>query len=192
MTKIEFTDGFRIGEKSVTSIEVNPLTFVTFFGLWTKASDNKDLRRKRIAHQTVFKAGDEVLTLDDLSLMQMPIPISKSIIDALDTGEGVAGKIIVEGDVITKPVVYKLGSPFKVKQGDKEVVISELEFSAKTFGEVEDILIADAEMAQAMALITKLARPIEIPSLMNLPGWALDRMTIADGITIMRKVLPLF
>ena len=198
MKKIEFTASAMVAGKQVTSIEVNGITFMQFYDVWSKSiaaigvKQEVALQRGRIKKQTVFKAGADVLELSDTDLMQLPFQLTKDIIAALDDGEGVAGKIIVKGDIATSPVIYKLGTPFAMKNGDTEISVSELEFSAKTYADVEDVLVADSSLSKTVMLVTKLAKPIEVPSLMQLPGWMVDRLTIADGFTIMKEVLPLF
>ena len=198
MAKIEFSDGVTVGGKNVTSIEVHGTTFMQFVAMWNRANlvpnvkTDVALQRERIKKQAVFTAGAEVVELNDVDLMQLPIRVTKAIIASLDIDEGTAGKIVISGDGATSPIVYKLGTPFVMKNAAGDVTVSELEFLAKTYGELEDVLVADSSLAKAAALVTRIAKPIEVPSLMQLPGWMIDRLTIADGFTIMKEVLPLF
>lgn len=198
MVKIEFASVVTVSGKQVTSIDVKSITFMEFYEVWTKSLNVPGVKqdvaqqRGRIKKQVIFKSADGVLEATDTDLMQLPFGVTKDIFAALDHGEGEPGKIIVKGDVVTTPVVYKLGSPFTMKSGDKEIVVSELEFSAKTYADVEDILVADSSLGKTVMIVTRLAKPIEVPSLMQLPAWMVDRLTIADGFTIMKEVLPLF
>jgi hypothetical protein len=122
----------------------------------------------------------------------MPRAVASAIIKVLDKDQGPLGKVISQGDGCTTSIVYKLGTPFGMKNAAGEaMMIEELEFMAETYGEVEDILACDNELAKAGALITKLGKPVN-SKLSILPGWALDRLTVADGVQIMRLVLPSF
>lgn len=196
MKNIEFSVSFEVNGKPVTSIEVHPVSFVKINEIWEKASADKDnpsvaLQRGRIVAQTKFKAGDEVLNLTSADLQKLPSSVAKLIIAELDTGAGEKGEIAITGNGSTTPIVYRLGTPFTMKGGDKEIVISELEFLASTYGEVEEILATQEEMTKTLKLIRTVGKPVGT-SLMRLPESLIDRITISDGLQIMRKVLPSF
>lgn len=197
-TDIEFTQDLSFGDNAISKIEVKSLTFFEMVKLWKNASKipgkaEVALQRARIQHQAYFLDSDGKRQIPSIEeLYQMPMSIGKSIVDSLDFGQGKPGEIIGQGDGCTKPILYKLGDPISTKLNNKKVQITELEFFATTFGQVEEILAADSEMDRASALITQLAVPIEIEGLMQLPSWALDQLSTADGVTIMRQVLPAF
>jgi hypothetical protein len=197
MEKIEFTASFQVGEKDVTSIEVKPLTFLGLGKLWERmpagAKPETYLNRARLVEQAVFKNGSEELTPSPQDVTKLPAAVAKAIITKLDVGAGPRGKVINKGDGTSSPILYKLGTPIKMKGGDgKELVIEELEFQASTYGELEDVLAAENEVQKAIELITRIAVPVGIDSLTRLPGWAIDRFTLADGIGIMKEVNPAF
>lgn len=192
--KIEFSEEVKIGDKSITSIEVNPLTFQELGEIWDEVRSRgtgASIQRARIKRQGVFKAGETALALDDASLGQFPIRVAKDIIAALDVGQGEAGEVVLEGDGIATPIVYKLGAPIRMKNSKgEETSITELEFIARVYSDIEDILSADHDVAKTIALL-RLAKPMG-SSLSKIPEWALDRFTVADGVTMMTKVLPHF
>jgi hypothetical protein len=66
-----------------------------------------------------------------------------------------------------------------------------LEFLAKTYGDIEDVLSAGDGINQAAVLLATVAKPLGT-SLTVLPSWALAQISIADGFAIMREVLPRF
>jgi hypothetical protein len=197
MEKIEFEHEVKIGETVIDTITVHPLTFVEMCDLWMTAVSSKlkpqtALQRARIAYQTHFESGGKRIQIDDTSLARLPIPVAKSIIAALDIGQGTAGTVANDGDGVTSSVIYDLGTPIgmKTSKGEDQTIKS-LEFQASTYGEVEDILAADNDMQRTLELIRRLARPVG-SKLTQLPAWAVDKLTVADGVTIMLKVLPRF
>jgi len=202
MEKITFTAevSFSAPDKPVKieEIKVAPLTFVTMCNLWTLARSavmkpEVALQRERILYQTHFMASGKRVTPNPDDLTRLPASVAKSIIAALDLGQGTPGKVISDSDDGEKPVLYKLGDPIKMKGGPSgNALISELEFHATTFGEMEEILASDTELSQTLALLRTLANPIEHASLQRLPLWAVDQLSVADGVTIMRTVLPNF
>ena len=99
-----------------------------------------------------------------------------------------AGKIIRDGDGVDKAIIYELGTPIKVQGKDP---ITELEFCASTYGDVEDVLTADLAVQQTALLLSTVAKPLGT-SLSRLPSWAIDNITVADGVSISRDVLPRF
>lgn len=205
MTKIEFSETLQFGEKLITAISVSPLTFVSLVETNTKVSAEARgkttldfqvvLQRRRIQFQTAFMAGVERVVPTDANIAAMPLPVARSIINALDIGEGVAGKIVHSGDAVGSPVLYKLGTPITMLINKQEQKITELEFKAASYGEMERVLAAGSagdELGQALEFIRTIASPVELESAKILPSWAVDRITVADGVTIMREVLPSF
>ena len=89
-------------------------------------------------------------------------------------------------------MLYRLGTAIQVA-GAKAGPIAEFEFSARTYRDIEDVRAAsDNQIAQAVALIRQVARPTEIDSLQFLPDWALRQITVGDGVTIAKQILPRF
>lgn len=200
MTKIEFTLPVQFGETPITEINVVPLTYAVLSALWNSVaneirgkdeSPTKHLQRKRIAHQVHFMAGDKRVLPNAANIGQLPIPVARAIIEALDIGEGIAGSLLNDGDGVQTPVHYKMGNPIDVEGGGKKAQISELEFKAVVFADIEDVLAVDGEVPQALELIRRVAKPVD-STLLTLPSWAVDRISVADGVTIAKIVLPRF
>ena len=116
----------------------------------------------------------------------MPIPNAQLLTKHLDADEGEVGKIIKEGDGVSSSIVYQLGTPIPVTGKDP---ITELEFLASTYGEIEDVMSANDSIAQTALLIAAIAKP---PGMLQLPSWAVNAITVADGVTIAKLVTPLF
>ncbi|UPT53292.1 hypothetical protein [Synechococcus phage Ssp-JY38] len=203
MKNIEFTGDIQFGEQKIDRIAVAPLLFVAFAKLWEDVSADTASRkgkalalmqRKRIVHQTHFMSGDKRVLPDDAQIAQLPIPVARSIIAHLDDDQGTVGKLLNDGDGVATPVHYQLGTPIQLAaKGDgKPQQISELEFKASTFGELEDVLATSGEVPQTAHLLRTIAKPVEIATLTSLPSWAVDRITVADGVTISNLVLPRF
>lgn len=196
MHKIEYVNEVKFGESVIDSIAVAPLTFIDMTKLWDRANKmpgayEVEMQRLRILHQTHFKAGEQRVVPDAPQLAKLPRAVAAAIIAALDEGNGPMGSQIGSGDGIITPVHIKLGTPVEMLSNGKSTKIEELEFMAETYGEVEDVLAADGELAKSLALLRTLAVPVGVP-LNRLPGWALDRITPADGLLVMRQVLPRF
>lgn len=202
-TEIIVDQQIMFGDAEITAIKVLPLNFSSFVKIWSEvaaevrgkrdASSNAIMQRKRIRLQAQFMAGDKRVAPDDANITQLPIKVAKQIVAALDKGEGVAGELLNDGDGVSVPVHYKLGTPVSMTVNGKKVDISELEFSAKIYGDIEDVLAADGDVPQTLELLRRTAVPVGADlSLTSLPGWAVDRLTIADGVTVMRSVLPRF
>jgi hypothetical protein len=116
----------------------------------------------------------------------MPIPNAQMLTTHLDEEEGGVGKITREGDGISTSIIYELGTPIPVVGKDS---ITELEFLAKTYGDVEDVMSANDSITQTALLIATIAKP---PGMLQLPSWAVSAITIGDGITIAKLVTPHF
>lgn len=193
---------FLVGDKSIARLFVKPINFMDFVKIGNETSTQlpKDgdwqmlNRRLRIKHQvTAFTASDEAVKMDDLSLSQMPRKYAVQMVKFLNADGDKEGKLITEGDVVSESVLYMLGTPIRVK-GDSEVTeIVELEFQAQTFGDVEEILAETNPMDQTAKMLQTLARPVGANvNLMAMPSWALEQISLADGINMMELVLPRF
>lgn len=197
--------------RTVTRFEVHSLSFVELgaaidatAGAATMAAAEKAQRAQRRANQVrAFAADGARLELQPFELLQLPRMLYLAIMRGIEqaaAGE-VPGKVIQEGDGVDKPVVYQLGKPIdlETRKGDdgktETAQITELEFVAKTGLEIEDVLCEPHQVGQALSLIKNCARPIVAggdAGLMRLPDWALQQITVKDGIAITEKVLPTF
>lgn len=197
-TAIEFTETMLIGEKQIDAINVVPINFVSFVTVWNRANQLSSpnvkylsiLQRLRMKHQTHFMSGGTRLIPDDAFINTLPLTVAKPILRALYIGEGRQGEIISEGDGINKAILYKLGTP--IPSGKEGKMVTELEFKADTYGPVEDVLAEQYEIPQALEMLRKVAKPVEVATLTTLPGWMLDAITPADGVAIATAVVPLF
>jgi len=197
ITTIELDQELHFGDTPVDRIEVHSLSFSELTKLWEDLETSKEkpevaLQRARIRYQTHFLSSGKRVhpTADQLS--QLPAAIARKIVAALPEGQGPVGEIIGDGDGATAPVIYKLGTPIAMKGKDgNEIRIEELEFMASTYGEIEDILAAETEVLRTLALLA-VAKPIGAPGLTVLPQWAVDRISLSDGVTIMRDVASRF
>jgi len=194
---IKFDDNYDIGNKVANGFVVRSIMFKEFTLLVRSALSKVNagqrydtvIQRERISAQVEFSTTDGTtykITTDDV--MRLPLKGAKKVVANISTYEGVAGSLLNDQDGINNPILYKLGTPIKIS-GKPD--ISELEFQAATYGEIEDILSGDTYIFQAIDLIEKIAKPVG-NDLMVLPSWAISQITMADGVTIMEKVLPRF
>lgn len=196
-TKLEkIPISFQLGENVIDGAVIRPMTFQMFADCISEAQNLKDaktfeakLRRLRMVKQVSYYINGSVVPVSMEEVLKLPIPDARRIVAKLDDAEGKAGKIIRDGDGIDKAITYQLGTPIPVGQGKPP--ISELEFIAQTYGEIEDVMAAPDAIQQASLLIATIAKPLGT-SLTLLPSWALNLITVADGVTISREVLPRF
>lgn len=191
MKNIEFTDDILVGGKKVDAISVAPTSFVALAKMQNEARDEKEFQRRRLLAQTHFMLGKDRLTATTEDLFAMPYSLAAAIRDSMDLTFGPPGELVESGDAISGQALYKLGTPIKMKGGDGDVEITELEFIAGTYGEMEDVLIADTSMLKTVALLG-IANPVQLNNMTRLPGWAIDNVTVSDGAAIMSQVLPRF
>jgi hypothetical protein len=187
---------FQLGDTLIDGAVVRPLSFSAFVECITAAQTMTQpkifearLRRLRMLRQVTYYAGNAPVQVSQEDVLKLPIPSVRTITARLDDGEGTAGRIVREGDGIDKAIVYELGTPIPVGQGKPPV--KELEFQASTYGDIEDVLALEVQVQQALVLITTVAKPLGT-SLSLLPSWAIQQITLADGVTISRDVLSRF
>lgn len=175
---------------------IRPLSFSSFVEcvlsaqqMTQPASFEARLKRVRMLKQVSFFAGNAPVPMTEAGLLRMPIPVARKILAQIDSGEGLAGKVLREGDGIEKAIVYELGTPIPVGQGKPP--IKELEFHASTYGDIEDVLAVEMMLQQTLIMIQTIAKPLGT-SLSLLPSWAVNAITVADGVIISQKVLPSF
>lgn len=190
MAKLEI-EPFKVGEMEVTEVSIRKLNFLEFIGVAKGATNQKQYTRQRIMAAVTFNG--EKVTSEQIPLL--PIPVAKEIMNELNSGEGngIPG-VVLSGDAdgIHEPVLYKLGTPLKMKNSKGEVLIEELEFQAKTFGDIEDIVATENGMQQTVELLKKLAVPVGVKGLTILPESVLSQLTVADGLKIATDISPNF
>lgn len=186
----------QLADRLIDGAIVKPITFSMYSDCWTEAQGMSQpkafdarVRRVRMLKQVDYFVNGSVTKLTVEELLRMPIPAFHAIGAVLDTEDEETGKIIRPGDGISQAITYQLGKPISLGQGKDP--ISELEFLAKTYGEIEDVLSAGHGLAQASILISTVAKPLGT-SLTALPSWAITQISLSDGVTIMREVLPHF
>lgn len=187
---------FPLGDRHIDGAVIKALSLPVFVDcvldtrtMETPKTFEAKLRRNRLIKQVVFYSENAVVPISPEELLRMPIPVARTLIDKLDTADGPSGKIVRKGDGISEAIVYELGTPISGGQGRPP--IKELEFLAKTFGDVEDIMAAGTGLQQALLLVTNIAKPLGT-SLTALPSWAVNQISASDGLSISSDVLPFF
>lgn len=202
MITIETKDPrYNIDGQDVAKLEVSTIGFLAFCEAGSRAGSaakndsevQKHLFRERIKQQVkAFDAAGKEIALTDVGILAMPLPYAmrlKKDINA-DPPSGVAQcEMLSAGDGMLSPIHVKLGSPLK-GGGGKE--IAEIEFQAQTLGQLEDFVAAGTDFEKTLALL-KVARPVgEDMTLLALPSWAIDQISLTDGAWLMEKVVPSF
>lgn len=148
-------------------------------------------RKFRRAKQIVaYDGGGHVLKIDGDELLNIPRRDYAGIMAGIDGVASPSGTVIQKGDGIDTPTIFKLATPLKTG-GEDDTGIAELEFVAKYGRDIEAVLTKSTQIEQALALIETCATPID-STLLRLPDWAREQITIGDGLAIMTKVLPAF
>lgn len=185
----------QLGDRLIDGAVVTPLTFSGFAdciaeaqGLTSPRTMEGRVRRVRLVKQVTYYTNGATVPVSMNDVLHLSIPSARLITSQLDQGEGKPGQIIRQGDGIDKAITYQLGTPIAL-QGKEP--IRELEFLAKTYGDIEDVLSAPDQFQQTSMLIATVAKPLG-STLLTLPSWALGQITLADGFVIMRDVLPHF
>jgi hypothetical protein len=187
---------FQLGEVAIDGAVVQPMSFQQFSdyigeaqGMRAPKTFEARLRRLRLTKQVQYFVNGTAVPVGTDDVTKLRIVDARALVSKLDEGEGPPGKIIRDGDGIDKSIVYELGTPIPVGPGKPP--IKELEFSAQTYGDIEDIMSAPDSIQQTAMLIATIAKPVG-HSLQALPSWALGQIKIADGVTISRLVTPHF
>jgi hypothetical protein len=187
-----------LGDRIIDGATIRPLSFQAFADIISEAQGmtvpktfEGRLKRLRMYKQVAYYAGATQVQLTIQDILKLPIPDVRAITAKFDTStdEGKAGKIIREGNGIDQAIVFELGNPIPTGSGKQP--IKELEFLAKTYGDIEDVLAAENSIQQAAQLIATVAKPLG-SSLSLLPSWATSAISVADGVTISQVVLPHF
>lgn len=187
---------FQLGERSIDGVVIRPLMFsalvesvIAAQAMTQPKSFDARLKRVRMMRQVSYYNGSTGVPMSLEDIPNLPIPAARIIIAHLDDDEGKAGRIVRDGDGIDQAITYELGTPLSVGQGKPS--IKELEFHARTYGDIEDVMAADYQLQQTALLISTIAKPLGT-TLSALPSWANNMITIADGVTIQREILPRF
>lgn len=193
---IKYPITFQLGDTLIDGVIIKPLSFAGFVECITAAQMMAEpkifearLRRLRMMKQVNYYSGNNVVAVTQDQMLSMPIPAVRKITSHLDDEEGLPGKIVRDGDGIDKAIVFELGTPLPMGQGKPP--IKELEFHASTYGDIEDVISVDTAIQQTLIMITTIAKPLGT-SLSLLPSWAINQISIADGVVISRDILPRF
>jgi len=156
-----------LGDRIIDGALIKPITFTTYMGFisdaqaMTQPADwQARVKRVRMVKQVTYFMGPAPITLSSQEVLQLPIRDTLKIQALLDVDEGKLGKIVREGDGIEKAIVYELGTPVTMRSGKEPVVIRELEFFAKTYGDIEDVLAAPTLFHQGLVLLSTVAKPL--------------------------------
>lgn len=187
----------QLGDKLIDGAVVKPISFQMLadymseaYGMRQPKDFDARLRRVRLAKQVSYYTNGSTVPVSMEEVLRLPIPDARKIIVGINgENEGKAGKIIRDGNGIDQAITYELGTPIPTGQGKEP--IRELEFLAKTYGDIEDVLAADLLIQQTALLISTIAKPLG-SSLTLLPSWAMSLISVADGMTINREILPRF
>lgn len=187
-----------VGEKRVETLQVRPIGFKRLADCFERASSraitpadvSKMLAREKMkAMLHMLDPEGQQVEFSENDLLNLPVSYARQVRKALDTDFHSPGKIIKEGDGITTPILFELGTPLKTDKGE----VTELEFIAKTLGDIEDVLSAENGFTQSLALLSTVASPLGADvQLMRLPTWGVEAITSEDGLMIAQKVLPSF
>nr|DAF77139.1 MAG TPA: tail assembly chaperone [Caudoviricetes sp.] len=187
------------GANGFTRFTVEPINYVDLIRLGSSivAKDKRDIgklmQRQRIFRQVTAYNDKGKANFTEVELAALPPSLGKKISRAVDDVleqenecEIISGQ---DSDGVSEPILVKLGSPL-VMGSDS---ISELEFHAKTYGDIEAVFAEDHAGEQTILFIENLAKPITSNmKLQALPSWAVEQITPNDGIFISRFVLPRF
>jgi hypothetical protein len=198
MTKKLLPNPVTISEVTYTDYSVAPLFFKRFVELSIAARDQADndsngsvqkaINRAAIKMQVklLTEDGKASKTLTDLEIMNLTIANGKELVENAVLAEGTPGEIISgDADGIAKSVVYKLGTPIKTANS----AVSEIEFKVKTFGDIEAVLAEPNKLAQGVMMLQSVGKSA---GTLSLPSWALEKISVADGMDMVEKVLPRF
>ncbi|BCB20289.1 hypothetical protein [Bosea sp. ANAM02] len=191
---------FNLGGQPVQSATVAPIGFAAYVAVTNAATRAgrspeafaRNVFRARLKAQVTLQlASGQTGKLDDEAITALHPRLGLRLKAAIDSSAASAGRAELLGnpdaDGITEPIHVKLGDPIK---GAGDAVIDEIEFQAKTLGEMEDVITADDRIGQVLALM-KIGRPVT-GSLSALPSWAVDQISMGDGLFLLTEVLGRF
>jgi hypothetical protein len=187
------------GANGFTRFTVEPISYTKFIEISQSVvvKDRKDLqkvlKRNRIFSQVTAYNEKGKADFTEIELAALPPSLGKKLVVAIDKVldqekgcEILSGK---ESDGVSEPILVKLGSPLTM--GTE--TIEELEFQAKTYGDIEAVLAENDGGLQSLLFIENLAKPITSNlKLQALPSWAVNQITPVDGLFIANTVMPRF
>ena len=201
--KLECGDSYIVGDAKISRMEVHPISFVAFAELASnvqRATQGDDMAyakrlfRSRIKAQVKAFNGASAVALDDILIGKMPVRLAMQVRNAItdanvDASDDVP-KVLSQGDGVSAPIHIKLGRPINV--GDGKTPLAELEIVARDLDQLEDAILAENKLEQVSAVL-KIAKPVSTDvKLLSLPSWALDQISLQDGLWMMSAVLPRF
>jgi len=196
--KLETNSPFKLEGKEIDHFLLRPIKFRKYCDIRRVSFISKEpsilmSRLLLIEYASAITSSGETIALDAKSILLIPRNYSKKIVSLMFSNIGVAGEVVQNSKNIDMAAIYKLGTPINVKSGETTNQIIELEFIAKTYGDVEKVITEDDEVRQGLAFIESCASPLGSDlSLMSLPEWAVDEISLADGLAITNEVLPSF
>lgn len=162
----------------------------------------RELNRARLKRQvSAVCANGQTIPLDSENIGAMPSKLFVQAFNAINKFDEPKGSVISEGgDGVLTPIIYRLGTPFDFVDTNATTrpigtvpKIVELEFIAKTGGDIEEVMCHDNKIDQTLALIKTCATPLGGETqLMRLPSWMISSLTYKDGFDILENVLPVF
>lgn len=208
--EINIDHPYMVAGKKAIKFVVRPIGYAEMSRIATTAGReaapgeaNAVVRAKSIMARTKIVTDDgKTLDIEPLVLHMMPRPVATPLLRYINTEGDIPENataeeraammaatpaIISDGDGLTSPILVKLGSP--IATGGQ--TISELEFSAKTYGDIEHVLAGSNDMEKTVALIKHVSKPVGL-SLQALPSWGIDGIDIRDGFFIQNEILPRF
>jgi len=162
--------------------------------------------RSIMARTKIVTEDGKTQDIEPLVLHMMPRPVAKPLLNYINTEGDIpddatpeqraailatVASIISDGDGLTSPILVKLGTPIAAGGAAGDKSISELEFIAKTYGDIEHVLAGSNDMEKTVALIKHVAKPVSM-GLQALPSWGVDGIDIRDGFFIQNEILPRF
>jgi hypothetical protein len=193
MKTIDLVSPVTIDDVVYNQAKISPINFKKFANYATEASSENakfqvTLRRVAMKGQVVLVNGDKTAALTDASIQQLPFKAGKQLSEAAIEDGSPSGKIVSpsENDGTSKSIVYRLATPLKFGNAKP---IEEIEFLANTYGELEMVLVEENQLMKTLKLIETVARPA---GMLALPSWAVDALTVGDGVGIMKDVAPSF
>lgn len=185
----------------IVKIEVSTPSFVGLANIVTQANALQTSDRSAMAVYNTVSIQERVVLItekgerkkpDFITISGMPPAVAKQCISKFNIlMPELTFLSDSDADGMSKAIHIKLTEPIKAFDpvSKAERVLDELEFFAKTYGELEAVLGEISEWDQALALIRTVAKPI---GMLKLPDWAVSGVSAADGFGIMKKILPRF
>lgn len=178
---------FKVGDADVSEVEIIKLGFIAFAQAVQYAQDTKTYQRARLKASVTLNGK----AITDEQITMLPVKVGKAIMAKLDDGavdQGRGTVLTPEANGIDQPILFELANPIKLKSRSGVTEITELEFHARTFGDLEDVLAEASQMQQAVVALRKLAAPVGVSSPI-LSEAMLQQISVLDGLTIASKVI---